>query len=503
MTGRERRFARLGEGTFDLCVIGAGIVGSRIAYEAARDGLRVALVDAGDIGGATSAASSKLIHGGLRYFAQGHLDIARASLREKRALVRTVAPGLVRPMPIVVSVERRKWASALAMRGALAAYDALGGWGASRTRVIDDATARRLVPVLGGRPATSCILLDEAQVNDARLVLVTALAAADRGAVVVNHAHVTSLVTAAGEWRLAVRAAEGETTVRARSVVNATGPWVDALRRMADPAARPITRLSKGVHVVLPLDEPWGAGLSVHVDDEHNLFAVPWYGMLLVGVTDTPYAGDPAACRVTPFDIDLLISDSRRVLPDQLLRRDRIRAATAGLRVLPAGTGPTSTARREHVVEAAPSGLVSIGGGKLTTHRLDAMDALQALPAAVRPRRRAPSGDALVPAVADDPRRTAAHRAVDGDVLAHLLSLYGPAAHEVLASAQGDSTAFERIHPGGPDVWAQARYAVSHEYAVTVDDIALRRTTLGWRGLADLDTRDRLAHALAPGDVLV
>lgn len=501
MTARERRFARLGEGTFDLCVVGAGIVGSRIAYEAARDGLRVALVDAGDIGGATSSASSKLIHGGLRYFAQGHLDIARASLREKRALVRHVAPGLVRPMPIVVSVERRKWASSLAMRGALAAYDALGGWGSSRTRVIDDRTARRLVPALGG-PASSCILLDEAQVNDARLVLVTALAAADRGAVVVNHARVTSLAAAAGEWRLAVRAAEGETTVRARSVVNATGPWVDALRRMADPAARPITRLSKGVHVVLPLDEPWGAGLSVHVDDEHNLFAVPWYGMLLVGVTDTPYAGDPAACRVTAFDIDLLISDSRRVLPDHLLRRDRIRAATAGLRVLPMGGGPTATARREHVVEAAANGLVSIGGGKLTTHRVDAMDALQALPSAVRPRRRAPSGDALVPPVADDLRRTA-HRAVDGDVLAHLVSLYGPAALEVLASAQGDSTAFERIHPGGPDVWAQARYAVSHEYAVTVDDIALRRTTLGWRGLADLDTRDRLARTLAPGDVLV
>ncbi len=493
MGTRLRAFARLADGVYDVCVIGAGIVGSRVAYEATKDGLHVAVVDAGDIGGGTSSASSKLLHGGIRYFVQGHLRIARDSLFEKRALARDVAPGLTRPLPFVVSVERKRLSGSLALRAALAAYDALGGWSTARTRLVDADEARRLVPALAGRPVGACFVLDEAQTDDARLTLATALAAADCGAVVTNHARVTGVEFGKAEARVAVRGREGDVVLRAKSVVNASGPWIDAVRSLEDPAAAPIARLSKGVHVVVPMDLPWHAALTVHRDDEHNLFAIPWHGGLLVGVTDTAFDASPDTLAATDADVDLLLTLARAVLPADALRRDRIRAISAGLRVLPRGSGSTATARRDNLVTIGPLGMVSVAGGKLTTHRLEAMDALQRLPARVRPRRRAPSRDTLV-GVAP----TANSAGIAPSTYAHLASVYGDRVADVVAAARDDASALERVHPDGPDVWAQVRFAISNELAMTVDDITDRRTSLRWRGLADEPTRERIARMLFP-----
>src|SRR3954466_411094 len=331
MSARLRAFARLGDGVFDVCVIGAGIVGSRIAYEATKDGLRVALLDAGDFASGTSSASSKFLHGGIRYFVQGQLDIARDGLREKRALERDVVPGLVRPMPMVVSVERRRWAGSIALRAALLAFDAVGGWGGPRSRVITAAEARRLVPAVRDRPLGSCFIFDQKQVDDARLVLATALAASDAGAVVMNHARALALAFSAEEARVTVSGPEGELTLRAKSVINASGAFIDVVRRLEDPRAEPIARLSKGVHIVLPLVEPWEAAFSVHIDDEHNMLAVPWRGGLLVGITDTPYEDSPAALAATDADIDAVLSFASRMLPATFVRKDRVRTTSVGL----------------------------------------------------------------------------------------------------------------------------------------------------------------------------
>ena len=493
MSARLRSFARLGDGVFDVCVIGAGVVGSRIAYEARRDGLRVALIDAGDFGGGTSSSSSKFLHGGIRYFVQGHFGIARDGLREKRALERHVVPGLARPMPMVVSVERRRWAGPIAMRAALFAFDAIGGWSGPRSRVIDDAEARRLVPALADRELGPCFIFDQTQVDDGRLVLATVMAAEDAGAVVMNHARAIALAFAGDEARVSVAGPEGEVTLRARSVINASGAWIDAVRRLEDPKAEPIARLSKGVHVVLPLDEPWQAAFSVHVDDEHNMLAAPWQGGVLVGVTDTAYEDSPAALAATDMDIDAALGFAARLLPARMVQREQIRSSSVGLRVLPRGGGSTATARRDNVTAVGTSGMVSIAGGKLTTHRLEAMDALQLLPPRVRPRRREPSAETLV---ARGPEMTKAP--VSPGTLAHLAGIYGDRTEEVLAIASTEPSAFDRIHPDGPDVWAQVRYAISNEHAMTVDDITDRRTSLKWRGLADEPIRERIARLLLP-----
>lgn len=493
MSARLRAFARLGDGVFDLCVIGAGIVGSRIAYEATRDGLRVALIDAGDFAGGTSSASSKFLHGGIRYFVQGQFGIARDGLREKRALERDVVPGLVRPMPMVVSVERRRFGTPLALRAALLAFDALGGWTGPRSRVIDADEARRLVPAVAERPGGPYFIFDQKQIDDARLVLATVLAAGDAGAVVMNHARAHALAFSAEEVRVTVRGPEGELELRARSVVNASGAWVDAVRRLEDATAQPIARLSKGVHIVLPLAQPWGAAFSVHVDDEHNMLAVPWRGGLLVGVSDTPYEDSPSALSATDGDIEAVLGFATRMLPPGFARRDRIVASSVGLRVLPRGDGPTATARRDNVTAVGRHGMVSVAGGKLTTHRLEAMDALQLLPARVRPRRRDPSRDTIV---GRGPQSSKAP--VSPGTLAHLAEIYGDRTEEVLAIATTDPSAFDRIHPDGPDVWAQVRYAISNEHAMTVDDITDRRTSLKWRGLAGEAVRERIARLLLP-----
>ena len=315
----------------------------------------------------------------------------------------------------------------------------------------------------------------------------------DRGAVVMNHARVHGIVWSAGEARISVRGPEGDITVRAKAVLNASGPWVDVLRRMEDPRAVPIARLSKGVHLVLPMERPWQAALSVHIDDEHNLLAIPWHGALLVGITDAPFDGRPDELAATDSDVDLMLDLAKLMLPAALVSRERIRAVSAGLRVLPLGAGSTGQARRDNVTDVSARGMVSIAGGKLTTHRLEAMDALQLLPPAVRPRRRAPSNDTIVGAAPPIARSD-----IRSDTLAHLAATYGDKLPDVLAGAANDPTALDQIHPDGPDVWVQVRYAIASELAMTVDDITDRRTSLRWRGLADEATRERIARMLLP-----
>ncbi|HZV51108.1 MAG TPA: FAD-dependent oxidoreductase [Candidatus Dormibacteraeota bacterium] len=345
---RGRALERLAAERFDLVVIGAGIVGARVALEAGRAGARVALVDAGDLGGATSSASSKLIHGGLRYLARGEVGLVRECHLERRALLERVAPHLVRPLTFVLPVYRAGPYRAWKVQAALLAYAALSGFRRSRAELVGPQEAVRLVPSLRTEGLVAAGVYEDAQTNDGRLVLATAVAAARAGVVVVNHLPVTGLELAGGRV-VAVRA--GELTVRCDAVVNATGPWVDRVRRMADPGAAPLARLSKGVHLVVDLPAGWRAALSVPLPDGRVAFAVPWEGMLLLGTTDEEYRGDPSELRVQARDVDQILEEAALGLPPHVADRSRVRYAFAGLRVLPLGTGDTAAARREELIE--------------------------------------------------------------------------------------------------------------------------------------------------------
>ncbi len=491
---RSRALEELSCGTFDLLVIGAGIVGARVAYEAARARMRVALVDSGDFGGATSGASSKLVHGGFRYLSTWSLGLVREAQRERAVLSRSVAPHLVRPLPLLVVVERQHARRAGRLAAGVCLYTALTGLRGPSPKPVAPHRTTALVPPLDTGAVAACALLPEMQTHDTRLTLATVEAAARAGATVLNHVRVVALEQGRGRVSGAVLAGEpgeGLIALRCRAVVNATGPWVDRLRKLEDPRGGPLVRLSKGVHALLELEDEWRAGLAVF-DEGRSVFAVPWQGMLMLGATDTPYDGDPEAVAPTASDLAALLGSLAGLLPGGVLAPSRLRSTFAGLRVLPLGNCSTASAPRTHVVAVGPAGMVSVAGGKLTTHRLIAVDALRRLPVEVRPRGSGPSGDPLpgagpppVPPVGLD-RRT----------WAHLVGLYGSETERILEYGLADPDAFEPIHPRGPDVWAQAYSAVEHERALTLDDVVRRRTTLDACGLATEGVRAALARRL-------
>ena len=492
---RERALEELGRSVFDVLVIGGGIVGGRVAWDAARAGLRVALVDARDFGGATSGASARLVHGGLRYLRTGQFGLVRTALGERDALVSRVAPHLVRPLPFVLAARGPRQRSRCA--AALLAYSALGGFGRPLPRAVFGRQARRLVPPLRPEGIGLHAVFYEASTNDARLTLATVTAAARDGAVVANYLRAVDLDLSPGKVsRVLLRGSEGEgfVGVRCRAVVNATGPWLDLLRRIEDPACEPLVRLSKGVHVVLRPEKSWRAGLALSLGADHHLYAVPSEGTVLLGTTDTPYPSDPDGVAPEAAEVSALLDAASRSLAPEALLPERVISAFAGLRVLPRGEEPPSSASREHVIGVGPGGLVSVAGGKLTTHRPIALDALRHLPAEVRPRRLAPSDRPLPGARPLTARKLAF--LLDPETLDHLLRLYGGEAENLLAYAEPFPDSLQRITPQAPDLWAQVYHAVSSEWAVTVEDITSRRTTLGLRGLNAGPVRDRIREIL-------
>jgi glycerol-3-phosphate dehydrogenase len=493
---RERALEKLGHGVFDVLVIGGGIVGSRVAWDAARSGLRVALVDARDFGGATSNASARLVHGGLRYLKTGELRLVRTALRERGVLATRIAPHLVRPLPFLLASARSPLQRSKCAAGLLA-YTVLDGFRRPLPRLISGRQAGRLVPPLRTESVGLRVVFHEARTNDARLTLATVTAAARAGAVVANYLRVVGMDPAPGNVSrvlLEGRGGEGTVSVGCRAVVNATGPWVDAIRKMEDPGCRPVARLSKGVHVVIQPESEWHAALAVSVHDDRHLYVVPCEGTVLLGTTDTEYLGDPGRVAPEPADVYSLLDAASEFLASEALRPQRLISAFAGLRVLPRGQGAASSASREHFMSVGAGGVVSVAGGKLTTHRQIALDALRHLPAKVRPRRLALSDEPLPGAYLQASRDLVS--LLDASTVDHLLHLFGGEAKNLLAHAGHHENSLERITPEAPDVWAQVYHAISNEWALTVDDIVHRRTTLGLRGLDTPRVRARISSAL-------
>jgi glycerol-3-phosphate dehydrogenase len=493
---RGESLDQLASRQFDLLVVGGGIVGAATAAHAARMGLTVALVDAGDFAGGTSSSSSKLIHGGLRYLRLGDVRLVREAHHERRLLARLVAPHLVHRLPFLLPLYRggpyRPWF----VQSGILFYSALAQ---SRLNwLVQPGRARALVPSLRVDGLRSCALYADAWTNDARLTLANVRAAADAGAVVLNRAEVVALRSTGGRVTGAEVRVDGELAeVEARTVVNAGGPWVDRVRQLEDPAAGSSVRLSKGAHVLVGADAHWEAALTIPQDSVRVTFAVPWYGMLLLGTTESAYDGDPGAVTVTPEDVRQILDEASVALEPALGRDDGVRAAFAGLRVLPAGEGESVSARRETVYTIGPGGMLSVAGGKLTTYRRIAIGALERL--------RRPLGLRSIDATpwplpgATGLSDVRLPEELDEDVRSHLVHLYGSLAPDVLEPAQEDRSLLERLDPDGPDIAAQVRYAVAHEWAAGAEDVIRRRTTLFYRGLESDAVRDRIEQMLGSG----
>jgi glycerol-3-phosphate dehydrogenase len=370
-----------------------------------------------------------------------------------------VAPHLVRRLPFLFPLYEdgpyRPW---LVQTG-IVVYSTLAR--ARLNGLVDRERARRLVPQLAQPGLRACALYEDAWTNDGRLTLANLRAAADRGATVLNGAELTSVRP------LEVRVDGRIVAVRAERVINAAGPWVDHVRRLEDPRARPSMRLSKGAHVVVAGGESWGAALTIPHDKVRVSFAVPWEGMLLLGTTDTEFADEPDTVSASAADVAQILREASVAVAGI----GEPVASFAGLRVLPGGDGGTASAKRETVFSIGPSGMVSVAGGKLTTYRRIALEALGHAGVRRLPRRPRPLPGA------ERLDRVAWPVELDSATRAHLLHLYGSLVTELLAPAIEDPSLLEPLVPGRPDLRAQALYARTHEWARSDDDVLRRRTT--------------------------
>ncbi len=448
----QRSFAALESTMFDVLVIGGGITGAGIARDAAMRGLKVAIVDKGDWGGGTSSRSSRLIHGGIRYLEHGQIGLVRESVRERETLLR-IAPHLVKPLEFTWPVYRGARLPRWKLRAGLTAYDLLAGVGRLRrhdslsaSEVLDNEPGLRKDSLVGGASYY------DASTDDSRMTLANIQSASANGAVAVNYARMTSLTESEGRIEGAVvedRLNENKAHVRAQCVVSATGPWQ--------------AQGTKGAHIAVPRDRVGNRSAVTLISplDGRVMFVIPAGDQAIVGTTDTFTSESPDQVHATEADVGYLLASANAYFPDAQLKRDDVVSAWAGIRPLasvPPGTDPSSISR-EHHIDIGQNGLVTVSGGKLTTYRSMAEEVVDKVVAELNVSARA--------------CRTAVEKLPGGDRNARRAAL------EVIEPELARSV----IH-GLPFTCSDVALAASEEMAVTLADVMVRRTHIGFE-LAD------------------
>jgi glycerol-3-phosphate dehydrogenase len=489
----------------DVLVIGGGVVGGGAALDAATRGLGTGLVEARDFAAGTSSRSSKLIHGGLRYLEMLDFRLVAEALQERGLLIDTLAPHLVRPVPFLYPLTHRGWERLYAGAG-VALYDTLGllsgrARGVPRHRHLTRRGARRVMPSLRRDALVGALQYYDAQVDDARHTMFLARTAAAYGAHVASRARVVGLLRE-GERVTGARVhdLESGTTldVRAKQVVNATGVWTDETQRLAGERGQFRVRASKGIHLVVPRDRIHGDSGLILRTEKSVLFVIPWGRHWIIGTTDTDWDLGLAHPAASAADIDYLLDHVNAVLEQPLTHAD-VEGVYAGLRPLLHGESEsTSQLSREHAVAHTVPGLVVVAGGKYTTYRVMARDAIDAAAHALDAKV-PPSVTESVPLLGAEgfgalrnakhalARRYGVHEAR----IEHLLGRYGSLIHEVLELVAADPALGEPV-TGAPDhLRAEIVYAASHEGARHLDDVLARRTRIS------IETFDRGLGAVA------
>jgi glycerol-3-phosphate dehydrogenase len=479
----------------DLLVIGGGVTGAGIARDAAMRGFSTALVDAGDFGRGASSRSSRLVHGGLRYLEHGWLRLVFESSRERAILLR-IAPHLVRPAPFLFPVHAASRVGRWTIGAGLWLYDALSLFrNVHAHRSLGRTGVRRLEPALRDQDLKGGAVYWDAQCDDARLTLATVRSAHRHGARVANYVAVTGIEKASGRVRGVVvedRVTGERRTLHAHLVVNATGPWSDAVRRLDEPAAAPLLRPTKGSHVVVPrprIGHTEALTLTSPLDGR-VIFVLPWGDFSIIGTTDTDVTEVLDEPLTDAADVTYLLRSANAYFPNARLNPDDVVAAWAGYRPLLAVPGTTSTAAvpREHRIVEGASGLITIAGGKLTTYRSMAAEVVDL----VARRLRAVDGRPLARAAATGAEPLPGGEVADLDLLARdltdegfddglaraLVGRYGSEAAAVANLVRREPTLGERIVSGLPAIAAEVVHQARREMAMTVADVMIRRTHL-------------------------
>ncbi len=496
---RAAALAALAAAEHQVLVIGGGVVGAGVALDAVSRGLTVGLVEARDFGSGTSSRSSKLIHGGLRYLEQRNFALVREALAERSLLLQRLAPHLVRPVSFLLPLTHYGWERAYLGAG-VGIYDVLGfSLGQTRglpgQRQLTRHGALKLAPALDRSAFTGALLYWDAQVDDARYVLTLVRTAAGYGAQVASRTQVTGLLRE-GARVTGVRAVDLETgaelEIRAQQVVNATGVWTDEIQEMVGGRGSINVRASKGVHLVVPRDRIQSSTGIILRTPVSVLFVIPWGRHWIIGTTDTDWALDKAHPAASRTDIEYLLGQVNRILAVPLTADD-VQGVYAGLRPLLAGESEsTSRLSREHTVAHPVPGLVMIAGGKYTTYRVMAKDAVDAVAHGLDGKV-APSCTDVLPLAGADGyaalwnNRHALSRASGLHVarIEHLLGRYGSMISELLAMIAAEPGLGRPLAGADDYLRAEVVYAASHEGARHLDDVLARRTR------ASVETWDR------------
>ena len=514
---RSEAIGRMREERLDVLVVGGGVVGAGAALDAATRGLSVGLVEARDFASGTSSRSSKLVHGGLRYLEMLDFRLVAEALKERGLLMQRLCPHLVRPVPFLYPLQHRGWERLYAGSG-VALYDALSrasghGSGMPLHRHLTRRGARRIFPSLRKDALVGALQYYDAQVDDARHTMFIARTAAAYGAAVASRCRVVGLLKE-GERVTGAEVVDlesGETfEVRAAQVINATGVWTDETQGLAHERGQFRVRASKGIHLVVPRDRIRGDSGLILRTEKSVLFVIPWKRHWIIGTTDTDWELSKDHPAASASDIDYVLEHVNTVLETPLTHAD-VEGVYAGLRPLLAGESEaTSKLSREHAVAHVVPGLVVVAGGKYTTYRVMAADAVDEAVhglEGVQGRRVGPCVTEDVPLLGAEGyralwnRRRALAQAAGLHVarLEHLLERYGTLVTEVLALVEEDPSLGQPLEGADDYLRAEVVYAASHEGARHLDDVLTRRTRVS------IETFDRgvaaaphVADLLAP-----
>jgi glycerol-3-phosphate dehydrogenase len=509
MTDRRPNLRGLAARLYDVIVIGGGVTGCGTAREATLRGLRVALFDRDDFAGGTSSRSSRLIHGGVRYLEHGHLKLVFEASAERRRLLR-LAPHLVRPLRFTWPVYRGARVPRWKLAAGLTLYDLLALFrNVGRHHRLSAKDVERMQPTLRHDGLLGGATYFDACTNDARLTLAVAMDAKARGAALLNHAVVVAFTKSGGRVAgVTVRdELTGETAdVAARLVVNATGPWSDATRRLEGPGDKPKVQGSKGVHIAVERGRIGnnGALTLLSPDDGRVMFTLPAGALTIIGTTDTFTSVSPDQIRASEADVAYLLDAANTFFPAANLHREDVIAAWAGIRPLAAqaAAGDSVSASREHSIAVTPGGVVTITGGKLTTFRVMAA---QAVDIALRElgQTAPPSQSESTPLAwnaetsVETVVASASETIGDAALAAHLVAAYGSAWTAVWDEIRTAPDGGEHVVPDLAYRLGEIRYACINEMASTLADLLIRRTHIAF------ETRDhgRAASARIAGYV--
>ncbi len=475
-------------------IVGGGITGAGIARDAAMRGLRTVLVEQGDLGSGTSSHSSRLIHGGLRYLEQGRLRLVLEANRERRALLR-LAPHLVRPLSFVFPLHHGDRIPRWRLAAGMWLYDVLALFrNVAPHRMLSKRALLAAEPMIRERGLVGGARYFDAQCDDARLVLATARSAALHGAQIATYTAVEALELTDGRVTGArvVDVLSGERAiVRAATVVNATGPWTDRVRALEDPGCRPLLRPTKGVHLVVPRNRLGHHEAIAFLSpiDGRVMFALPWGDDSYVGTTDTDAAEPPETVAATPDDVVYLLRSINALFPNARLGVEDVRVTWAGLRPLLRGDpAAPSGLSREHAIVEGRAGMITIAGGKLTTYRVMAQDAVNRVLQQLEERsyrvetRPAPTDQEPLPggetAELGPFHRSALELGLNADTAEHLVRHYGTETASVVNLASARRELQRRLHPRHAAIEAEVVHTARREMAQRVDDVLVRRLHL-------------------------